>query len=136
MGVMAVVGGYFIGNALLNFAGGAEINQVSSEPQENEFIITNIEDTEEPQVIDIPENDYTPESRSGSLFVVQLGAFNNRVNAERLQEELLEKGYPSVIITEGPPYKVQLRASQTEEEAEQLKKQVKNDGYVDVFIVH
>jgi N-acetylmuramoyl-L-alanine amidase len=34
----------------------------------------------------------------GSLHRVQVGAFSQRQNAERLKEELEGKGYPAVIM--------------------------------------
>lgn len=140
MGITAVVAGYFIGNLVINFAAGGEVAKVNTDPQKDDFIIndgeTDAESQPQSQIINTPQSDYSPGNNLGNLFVVQLGAFNNKANAENLRDELLEKGYPSVIITEGLPYKVQLRASQTRAEAEQLKGQVKEDGYVDVFIVH
>lgn len=136
MGITAVVAGYFIGNLVINFAAGGEVAKVNTDPQKQDFIINDGEKEEEPSIINLPQNDYSPENILSNLYVIQLGAFNSRANAENFRDELLEKGYPSVIITEGLPYKVQLRASQTRAEAEQLKKQVKDDGYVDVFIVH
>ncbi|AZR73311.1 hypothetical protein BBF96_07895 [Anoxybacter fermentans] len=138
MAVTAVALGYLLGSWMIQFVTGSEIDPVTSGPIKNEVVINNQDELEgeEPATINIPENRYTPNLEQEGLYIVQLGAFNNYANAERLRNELLEKGYTSVIITEGPPYKVQLRASKTKKEAEELKKQVKQDGYVDVFIVH
>ncbi|WMV75295.1 N-acetylmuramoyl-L-alanine amidase [Geobacillus thermodenitrificans] len=41
----------------------------------------------------------TPEQKpTGVLYRVQVGAFANRENAERLVEELKKKGYPAIIV--------------------------------------
>lgn len=134
MGVLIIGSIYVIGNYLIPFT--KEETPISSESIENEFSITDLSTGEETNIVNIPPETYTTDPQNNSLYIVQLGAFNNYNNAIRLQAELLEKGYPNAIITEGPPYKVQLGASQTRYEADQLKEQFKNDGYLDVFIVH
>ncbi len=40
----------------------------------------------------------TQKSSDGKLYRVQVGAFSDRRNAERLAEELKKKGYPSIIV--------------------------------------
>ncbi|MCK4258036.1 MAG: SPOR domain-containing protein [Halanaerobiales bacterium] len=139
MAFVAIVGGYFVGSFVINFATRDTIDPTSTEPITDQIQLTGKPEEEGNDnftTITIPESNYTQQTQMDGLYVIQLGAFNSRVNAERLKNELLEKGYPSVIVTEGPPYKVQLRASQTRKEAEDLKKQIKEDGYVDVFIAH
>ncbi|OAT74571.1 N-acetylmuramoyl-L-alanine amidase [Parageobacillus thermoglucosidasius] len=43
-----------------------------------------------------PKTDATP--AQGKVYRVQVGAFNDRKNAERLAEELKKKGYPAIIV--------------------------------------
>ena len=145
MAVTAVALGYLLGNWMIKFVTGTEINPVASEPEVQDEIIvgedTNTtneteDESDEMTAINPPGNATTPSIEGGDLFVVQLGAFNKYSNAVGLRDDLLAKGYNSVMITEGPPYKVQLRAAKTREEAEDIEDQVKQDGFVDVFIVH
>ena len=82
-----------------------------------------------------PEATVTPDAQQGnSQYIVQLGAFGSRENAEKLKNELIGKGYQNVTVTEGPYYKVQLSNIASKEEATQLKDQIKDAGYVDVFV--
>jgi N-acetylmuramoyl-L-alanine amidase len=41
-----------------------------------------------------------PPSPTGALYRVQIGAFADKANAERLSEELRSKGYPTYIVKE------------------------------------
>ena len=44
------------------------------------------------------------------LYRVQVGVFRNKENADRLNYELLDKGYPSYILQQDGYYKVQVGA--------------------------
>lgn len=144
MAFLAVALGYLLGSWMIQFVTGSKLDPVS-QPIINEIQISDPSD-KEADPLNTPDNSLTPDTRltpntnsvqsPEGLYVVQLGAFNSLANAERLRSELLDKGYVSAMVTEGPPYKVQLRASETREEADRLKDEVKQDGYVDVFIVH
>ncbi len=35
---------------------------------------------------------------TGTLYRVQVGAFSNKANADRLKKELTEKGYPAIVV--------------------------------------
>lgn len=139
MAVIAVGVGYLLGSWMINlFSGGGDLNQAAGNNPGSEITITDSGTQVNATTPTVPDANFTPNAQQDGqgLYVVQLGAFNSAANAERLKSELEAKGYPNVVITEGPPYKVQLKASQTSEEANSLKEQVKNDGYVDVFVVH
>lgn len=64
-----------------------------------------------------------------SLYKVQVGAFSKRENAERLEADLLAKGYDTYIVQENGLYKVQTGAFSEKANAETLKERLENDGY-------
>lgn len=139
MAVIAVGVGYLLGSWMINlFSGGGDLNQAAGTNSGPEISVIDPGTQVNATSPTLPDASFTPnaELEGQGLYVVQLGAFNSLANAERLKAELEAKGYPGVVVTEGPPYKVQLKASQSVEEAQNLKEQVKNDGYVDVFVVH
>jgi N-acetylmuramoyl-L-alanine amidase len=45
-----------------------------------------------------PSQPQQQKSSDGKLYRVQVGAFSDRKNAERLAEELKKKGYPAIIV--------------------------------------
>jgi N-acetylmuramoyl-L-alanine amidase len=45
-----------------------------------------------------PSQPQQQKSSDGKIYRVQVGAFSNRKNAERLAEELKKKGYPAIIV--------------------------------------
>ncbi len=70
----------------------------------------------------------------GTVYTVQVGAFNNYNNAASLKEELEARGF-NVIISDESPYKVQLGATTDRGEAEKTEKEVETMGY-NAFITH
>lgn len=64
-----------------------------------------------------------------SLYKVQVGAFSKRKNAERMEMNLLAKGYDTYIVQENSFYKVQVGAFSKKANAIALKEQLENDGY-------
>ncbi|HHU92544.1 MAG TPA: SPOR domain-containing protein [Halanaerobiaceae bacterium] len=73
--------------------------------------------------------------KSREVFVIQVGAFNNRRNAEILSQELASKGFQTFIADESLPYKVQIGAFTDRKEAEEIEREVKALGY-EAFITH
>ncbi|NLM97973.1 MAG: SPOR domain-containing protein [Halanaerobiaceae bacterium] len=73
--------------------------------------------------------------QSKEVFVIQVGAFNSRRNAEELSNELSQKGFPAVIADEKIPYKVQIGAFTDRSKAEEIEKEIEALGY-DAFITH
>ncbi|MED4978746.1 N-acetylmuramoyl-L-alanine amidase [Geobacillus stearothermophilus] len=53
---------------------------------------------EKPKVQPKPEVKTEQKPSDGKLYRVQVGAFADRKNAERLAEELKKKGYPAIIV--------------------------------------
>ena len=65
---------------------------------------------------------------------MQVGAFKNKENAEKLLKELKAKGFNGFIKMEtGKLYKVQVEAFSKKENAENLLKELKTKGF-DGFI--
>lgn len=73
------------------------------------------------------------------FFAVQVGAFAERVNAERLRLQLLERFAPATIQEYNSPkgilYRVRAGRVPSEEAARQLAEQLRQEGHVLVFIV-
>jgi rare lipoprotein A len=78
------------------------------------------------------------EPAGGGSFTVQIGAFTQRQNAERLRERLLSK-YKPIFITEfdapgGPFYRLRVGSTATEEGAEKLAADLRTQKF-STFVV-
>ncbi len=62
-------------------------------------------------------------------YRVQVGLFRNWTYAQRLENELLEQGFPAFIDDSGQYISVQVGGYQTLEEAVEAERQLKNAGY-------
>ena len=69
-----------------------------------------------------------------SDYRVQVGAFRNRVYAERLLSELMEMDYPAYIDDDGPYYRVQIGSYQDLNEAAEMERKIKRAGYPAVIV--
>lgn len=69
-----------------------------------------------------------------SDYRVQVGAFRNRVYAERLLSELMELDYPAYIDDDGPYYRVQIGSYQDLNEAAEMERKIKRAGYPAVIV--
>lgn len=69
-----------------------------------------------------------------TIFRVQTGAFASKANAQKLSNELKEKGFDNFIAYVAPYYKVQVGAYSVRANAENQKKALKDAGY-DCFII-
>ncbi len=72
------------------------------------------------------EEDWVPDS---PLYRVQVGAFRNQESAKNLVTQLMEEGYPAVMVTDGNLYKVQVGAYQNLDYAVMMEQHLKNNGY-------
>lgn len=64
------------------------------------------------------------------LYKVQVGAFSNKSNAERMQDKLKAKGYStSTIVYVDKLYKVQLGAFSVKDNANKLVERLSKDGF-------
>lgn len=75
-----------------------------------------------PMVPNEPDN-------SELLYRVQVGAFKNRENADRLLYELEEKGYPVFILFQDNLYKVQVGAFRNLGNAIRMEQMLRQNGY-------
>ena len=63
------------------------------------------------------------------LYRVQVGIFKNKENADRMNYELLDKGYPSYILQQDGYYKVQVGAFEQLGNAVLMEQRLRRDGY-------
>lgn len=68
-------------------------------------------------------------SEQDALYKVQVGAFSNMGNAQKMQDQLKAKGYTSFIKKIGTLYKVQVGAYKVKTNAEAMLKKLKADGF-------
>lgn len=142
MALLAIFIGYLLGNWLIQFVTGDPTSnqQILQQTIEQEEIIGDekIPDSDSPSFADSLEEtssswDLTAED--SKVYVVQVGAFNDYMNAVSFKNELREKGFQPVITDDTLPYKVQLGASNNRLEAEKIEEKIKEMGY-DAFITH
>ncbi len=65
---------------------------------------------------------------TGTLYRVQVGAYSQMPNAERMRDSLLDAGYPA-IITSGPLYRVQTGAFANRANAERYAQELRDLGF-------
>ncbi len=63
------------------------------------------------------------------LYRVQVGIFKNKENADRMNYELLDKGYPSYILQQDGYYKVQVGAFEQLGNAVLMEQRLRRGGY-------
>lgn len=63
------------------------------------------------------------------LYRVQVGLFRQKENAERLNYQLTQQGYPSYILMDGEFYKVQVGAFENLNNAILMEQRLRRDGY-------
>jgi len=73
-------------------------------------------------------------------FTVQVGAFSNAANAEKLKQRLEREGYAYVhvvqgVVESGTIYRVWVTRSTTLEKAQSYEKLFKANGFADAFVV-
>ena len=135
--------GYLLGNWIIQLLTGgtpAPEQLLENKVVEEELVVEDENAEESSKIYVITEDelyqnqeDFIANQIKGDVYVVQVGAFQNRNNALNLQNELTEKGFQAVI-TEGIPYKVQLVAK-GRTDAEEMEKKIETYGY-DAFITH
>ena len=64
-----------------------------------------------------------------TYYRVQVGAFRNRANADRLLYQLNEQGYPAFLLFQDDFYKVQVGAFQQIGNAIRMEQKLREDGY-------
>ena len=81
-----------------------------------------------------PEPAPNPEPAPQPEYRVQVGAFRNRIYAERLLGELLEQDYPAYIDDSGAYMRVQVGRYTDMNEAVEMERRLKRDGYQTVLL--
>lgn len=85
-----------------------------------------------------PENEddppAPPSTPSRPFYTVQTGAFRNPANADRLQHELREQGFPASIIQGDGLYRVCVGVFPELDAAVNMEKQLKRAGYQTIII--
>ena len=62
-------------------------------------------------------------------YRVQVGAYRQRQNADNLLYELMDKGYPAFILSDGGLYKVQVGAYRQLANAVTMEQKLRREGY-------
>lgn len=70
-----------------------------------------------------------PDEEEELYYRVQVAAYRNRENADKLLYELLDKGYPAFILFEDGFYKVQVGAFRNLGNAIRMEQRLRSDGY-------
>jgi len=151
LALFALLVGYLMGNWIIQLVTGGSPNTARLAKTDNkvveEEIILKDEEAESSiatnyslnlssgQERNTPQNSQEDREESREVFVIQVGAFNNRKNAEALSRELANKGFQTFIADESLPFKVQIGAFIDRREAEEIEKEVKALGY-EAFITH
>ncbi len=65
---------------------------------------------------------------TGTFYRVQVGAYSQMANAERMRDTLLDAGYPA-MITSGPLYRVQTGAFASRENAQRYAQELRDQGF-------
>ena len=100
------------------------LNTLNIQIKPSSDVSPNTPDSQTPAV-PLPDESEKPET----LYRVQIGAFKNRENADRLLYELEEKGYPAFILYEDDLYKIQVGALRNLGNAIRMEQQLRKDGY-------
>ena len=131
--IITIFVGYFLGNWMIRmaFENPEQSNEISKQEvnQEEEKKEVNIDEkTDTVTTIKDQNGKVTTDTFSKASYAVQVGAFNNYNNAQKLKKELENQGY-EVLITEGKPHKVRVGPSSEKKGAETIKKEIEKIGY-------
>ena len=75
------------------------------------------------------------EDVEGPLYYrVQVGAYKNRENADRMLYRLLDQGYPAFLLYEDGLYKVQVGAFLQIGNAIRMEQRLRDDGYSTLIV--
>ncbi|MEC9487887.1 MAG: SPOR domain-containing protein [Halanaerobium sp.] len=138
--ILALGVGFLVGNYLLQVISGSEqdLETLNQQQIDQEQIADSYqrEDGEESPSDQTPEKDDTNIDQSGqTVFVVQVGAFSQKGNADSVREELVKAGFNAYVVGTSP-YKVQVGAFSQRSDAEKLEKELEAKGYVDAFVTY
>ena len=142
MALLAIFVGYLLGNWLIQVVTGDPVDPQHvldrEDPSLREEEIIEDPEREDTETEEIPPDlerpSDSPDETEETKYMVQVGAFSELVNAERLKKELEEKGFDPDITTEAP-FRVRLGSTDEREEAEETLERVQQHGF-EAFITH
>lgn len=85
---------------------------------------------------DEPEEKQPEQETEKKLYKVQVGAFAEKGNADRLKSDLKKEGFDTYIVTFGKYYRVQVGAYAEKKNAEAMLAKLKKAGWDDAFITY
>lgn len=131
--IITIFVGYFLGNWMIRtaFENPEQAKEISKqeENQEDDNQEINIDEKNDSVTsLDSQNENIKTDKFSKASYAVQVGAFNNYNNAQKLKRELENQGY-EVLITESKPHKVRVGPSSEKKGAETIKKEIEKMGY-------
>ncbi|AGB41916.1 sporulation related protein [Halobacteroides halobius DSM 5150] len=145
MAVMAGVFGYFVSSWFLDYyaAPKEKLNAINGDkivkeeeinPDKLKEKASNSNATKKKAETESEKPTISQSINNQNLFVVQVGAFSKKSNAQGLVKNLKKQGFTAYITSE-EPYRVQTGAFRTEKAAEELGSELKKSGF-SVYIKH
>ena len=83
-----------------------------------------------------PEEKQPEQETEKKLYKVQVGAFAQKGNADKLKSDLTKEGFDTYIVTFGKYYRVQVGAYAEKKNAEAMLAKLKKAGWDDAFITY
>jgi len=66
----------------------------------------------------------------GKIYTIQVGAFSTEINAQKLANEIKDKGYEAYIVKDKTLFKVQVGEFKSNQEAQNISQKLKELGYL------
>jgi len=89
-----------------------------------------------PHVTPIQKTKKTVVSKVSQAYFIQVGAFQDKTHAQKLQKRLLKKRWPVIIQKKKRFYAVQIGPYKQKEKANSIKKQISHKEKINGFITH
>lgn len=133
--ILALGVGFLVGNYLLQVISGDEpdLETLNQQEIDHQQIVEDYQGSLKESPADMPPQNSGLEQTDQTIYVVQVGAFSQKLNADRMREELVKKGYNAYVVG-FDPYKVQVGAFSERSDAEKLEAELEALGYSDAFI--
>lgn len=89
-----------------------------------------------PHVTPIQNKTKSIVSKASQAYFIQVGAFQDKAHATKLQKQLLKKRWPVIIQKKKRFYAVQVGPYKQKEKAKRIKKQISHKEKMNGFITH
>mgnify|MGYP001347449363 CR=1 FL=1 len=138
--VVFVFVGYLLGQYAVKFLKAqhdAQVRTVQTTPVISQNVTSTLpasqpqtepEPPSQPRQPEDPQQVPVQPSSGQTLYRVQVGAFSQKENADRLAAQLRDLGY-EVIVSSGPPYRVQTGAFSNRQNAVRLSEELQSKGF-------